>query len=201
MPPTPYRCILMDPPWNETGGGRIKRGADRHYPLMKARDMPAAILGSGVWRPAKDAHLYMWVTNNYLPKGLWLMEALGFTYKTNIVWLKSGRAGLGQYFRGRHELLLFGIRGRGKAAEVCTPRRDLTSAVVAERGRHSEKPADSYALIEARSAGPRIEFFARRARPGWDAWGNEAPRADASAPQEPTQGGDAHRSLGDMRDR
>lgn len=26
-----YSCILMDPPWNETGGGRIKRGADRHY--------------------------------------------------------------------------------------------------------------------------------------------------------------------------
>src|SRR5215469_3891001 len=29
-----YRCAVIDPPWNETGGGRIKRGADRHYQLL-----------------------------------------------------------------------------------------------------------------------------------------------------------------------
>ena len=33
------RTIIADPPWNETGGGQIKRGADRHYPLMKADDI------------------------------------------------------------------------------------------------------------------------------------------------------------------
>lgn len=29
-----YKTIIMDPPWNETGGGKIKRGADRHYSLF-----------------------------------------------------------------------------------------------------------------------------------------------------------------------
>src|SRR5690606_18201505 len=29
-----YGCAAMDPPWPERGGGKSKRGADRHYPLL-----------------------------------------------------------------------------------------------------------------------------------------------------------------------
>jgi hypothetical protein len=29
-----YRVIYADRLWPEHGGGKIKRGADRHYPLM-----------------------------------------------------------------------------------------------------------------------------------------------------------------------
>lgn len=36
-----YRTIYADPPWMERGGGKIKRGADKHYPLMKTRDIMA----------------------------------------------------------------------------------------------------------------------------------------------------------------
>ena len=33
-----YSTVLADPPWPESGGGKVKRGADRHYPgpLLKA---------------------------------------------------------------------------------------------------------------------------------------------------------------------
>ena len=85
----PYAVKYLDPPWAEQGAGGIKRGADRHYPLMKTRDMPEAIFCSGAWNPHPAAHMYMWVTNNYLLWGLWLMEALGFRYVTNIVWVKT----------------------------------------------------------------------------------------------------------------
>jgi len=34
-----YRTIYADPPWNQTGGGKIKRGADRHYPLLKESEI------------------------------------------------------------------------------------------------------------------------------------------------------------------
>ena len=34
-----YKTIYADPPWSETGGGKIKRGADKHYPLMKTKDI------------------------------------------------------------------------------------------------------------------------------------------------------------------
>ena len=30
-----YKTIYADPPWWESGGGKIKRGADRHYPLIE----------------------------------------------------------------------------------------------------------------------------------------------------------------------
>ena len=36
-----YHTIYADPPWMERGGGRIKRGADRHYPLMSTKDIMA----------------------------------------------------------------------------------------------------------------------------------------------------------------
>ena len=85
-----FSTILMDPPWNERGGGKIKRGADRHYGLVKTRDMPDVIHGSGLFLPAEHAHLWMWATNNYLPDALWLIDQLGFTYKTNAVWVKTG---------------------------------------------------------------------------------------------------------------
>ena len=36
-----YRTIYADPPWMESGGGKIQRGANRHYPLMKTEDILA----------------------------------------------------------------------------------------------------------------------------------------------------------------
>lgn len=34
FPQGQYKTIYIDPPWPERGGGKIKRGADRHYALM-----------------------------------------------------------------------------------------------------------------------------------------------------------------------
>ena len=168
-----YQTVLMDPPWLESGGGKSKRGADRHYPLLKWPDIVSAIHKCTQWAEVSEcAHLYIWTTNNYLPDALNVINALGFRYVTNVVWVKEGRAGLGQYFRGRHELLLFAVRGR-RPTQPRTERRDLPSVIDAPRGRHSEKPAASYELIEARSHGPRLELFARSHREGWTCWGNE----------------------------
>ena len=166
-----YGTILMDPPWYETGGGKIKRGADRHYPLVKTPDLPRVIIQSPEWNPADDCHLYMWATNSFLADAIWLMGTLGFKYKTNVVWTKEGRKGLGQYFRGQHELLLFGVRGRGY--NVKTDDKTIGSWVHAPRGKHSQKPSEFYDLIEARSQGPYLELFARSDRDGWISWGNE----------------------------
>lgn len=34
FPQGQYKTIYIDPPWPERGGGKIKRGADRHYALI-----------------------------------------------------------------------------------------------------------------------------------------------------------------------
>ena len=90
-----------------------------------------------------------------------------------MVWTKEGRKGLGQYFRGQHEILLFGVRGKGY--NVKTDDKTIGSWINAPRGRHSQKPSEFYDLIEARSHGPHLEMFARSNREGWISWGNEVP--------------------------
>lgn len=163
--------VLMDPPWMERGGGKIKRGADRHYPLEHTADMPAIIRSCPHWdRLADNAHCYMWVTNNFLPDGLWLLGELGFRYVTNLVWTKD-RVGLGQYFRGQHELLLFGVRGEH------IPTRGTWSTWLAKgvlpRTRHSAKPLFVHTMVETASPGRHLELLAREERDGWITWGNE----------------------------
>lgn len=176
--PTPqkrFATVLADPPWLERGGGQVKRGADRHYPLMPT----AAICKLPVHQiAADDAHLYLWVTNNFLPDGLEVMECWGFRYVTNLAWgkVRDGKVqqGLGQYFRGSHELLLFGVRGQVPYRTTAEGKRAQHPTLVLEpRGEHSRKPDVFHDIIEKVSPGPYVELFARRAWPGWAVWGNE----------------------------
>lgn len=162
----------------ERGGGKIKRGADRHYGVLSVARMPAVIQACPLWRPAKDAHLYLWATNNYLADAMTLITQLGFRYITTITWVKT-RIGLGQYFRGKTEQLLFAVRGNGP--KVARKRTTVLSTCIesehvkdaAGRIVHSAKPPAFHEAIEAASRGPRAELFARTARPGWSSWGDE----------------------------
>ena len=175
-----YRTVIADPPWPEIGGGKIKRGADRHYPTMRVEEICALDVRSVV---AADSHLYLWVTNNYLRAGFEVVDAWGFKYITTITWEKE-RQGLGQYFRGTTEHVLFCRRGQpgyrtlpsGKRAQGRTSFITENGMWLNERrlGRHSEKPPRIHEWAEAVSHGPYLEMFARSSRPGWDSWGNEA---------------------------
>lgn len=174
-----FTTCMADPPWKESGGGKIKRGADRHYPLMKTEEI-AALQVARHMEP--NAHLYLWVTNNFLEDGLHVMRAWGFKYVTNICWGKVRQQdgvtivqqGLGQYFRGSHELLLFGKRGKIPYRKTAEGKRaQHPSLVLAPRGEHSEKPAIFRTIAEKVSPGPYVELFARERVAGWEAWGNE----------------------------
>ncbi len=162
-----YHTVLIDPPWNEIGGGRIHRGADRHYNLIKTPEIISLCQEVLKDRLEENCHCYLWVTNNHPPDGLETLEALGFRYIPNLVWVKD-RFGLGQYYRGKHELLLFGVKG-------VLPYKDKTQTTVihAKRRLHSQKPDEQYQKIEAISYPPYLELFARYEWPGWDNWGNE----------------------------
>lgn len=165
------RTVLIDFPWMERGGGQVKRGADRHYPLVPSADGPALIRSCPHWdRLADNAHAYTWVTNNFLEDGLWMLRELGFRYVTNLVWTKD-RFGLGQYFRGQHELLLFGVRGDH------IPTKGTWSTWLGQgelkRTHHSAKPLLVHTMIEAASPGRWLELFAREEREDWLCWGNQ----------------------------
>lgn len=173
FPDKKYNIIYADPPWKEQGGGKIKRGADRHYPLMKTKDIVALPVPEIT---ADDAHLYLWVTNNFLPDGLQVVEAWGFRYVTMITWVKD-KFGLGQYFRGQTEHVLFGVKGMIPYKKDQTGKRcQAPTFFEAPRRKHSAKPEEMRRIIEHVSVQPgmeKLEMFARKIVPGWDVWGNE----------------------------
>jgi N6-adenosine-specific RNA methylase IME4 len=82
---------------------------------------------------------------------------------------------MGHWFRHTSEHLIFAVRGKAPAL-----RKDLGATFFAPRGRHSAKPDRLQALAELMSPGPRLELFARRARDGWTAWGDQAPERSAA---------------------
>ena len=168
-----YRTILVDPPWaKETGGGRICRGAQGHYAVMKQADLIA--LGPAIQRvTAPAAHLYLWVTNNCLLDGIELCSAYGFKYKTLITWAKD-RIGIGQYFRGQTEQCIFAVKGVLPYKVKGRKRQQGSTLITAPRMEHSEKPAQMREYVERVSYGPRLELFARQCPvTGWDAVGLE----------------------------
>jgi len=166
-----YKTIYVDPPWPEYGGGKIKRGADRHYPLMsirEIRDLPVATLIH-----PEGCHLYLWTTNNYIPQAIEIMGWWDFSYKTCITWVKD-RIGLGQYFRGMTEHCLFGTHNSLPYRTTPDGKRAQGKTVFyARRTAHSVKPEDMRQMIELVSYPPYIELFARRRVEMWDVWGND----------------------------
>lgn len=193
-----YDVIAADPPWPERGGGKIKRGADKHYEVLTRSQILEVMLRAPCWRPSSSSHLYMWTTMASLLDAAWVMDGLGFRYVTHAVWVKAdpppadddfgGPAeelsptdmSMGQYFRGEHEVVLFGTRGRGY--DVRTEDNSIRSVIYARVPRgsngkrvHSRKPEKFFELVERRSTGTKLEMFGRgEPRPGWSIWGNEA---------------------------
>jgi len=161
--------LYLDLPWPEKGGGKIKRGADKHYNLMSISE----IYNYKKFLPdIKNSHCYLWVTNNFLINGLEALKIYGYRYVTNIVWVKD-RIGLGQYFRGQHELLLFGVKGKVPYKVVDGKRQQCPTVFFANRREHSRKPDETYNIIEKVSYPQYFEFFARNKREHWIQYGDE----------------------------
>lgn len=161
----PWPVIYADPPWRYEHA-EPSRSLDNQYPTMTLEDICAMNVPA-----ADDAVLFLWATSPKLTEALQVMDAWGFDYRTCMVWVKD-RIGMGYYARQRHEILLIGRRGNLPVPE---PSDRPDSVIEAPLGRHSEKPAE-FAETIARMYPhlPKVELFARQARLGWDAWGNEA---------------------------
>jgi N6-adenosine-specific RNA methylase IME4/ParB-like chromosome segregation protein Spo0J len=177
-----YAVLYADPPWhfevyNEESG--VERAAGNHYSTMSLDEICAL----PVLDLATDAAvLFMWTTAPHLQESFQVLAAWGFEYKTNIVWVKD-KIGLGYFVRNQHELLLVATRGDMPSP---SPANRPASVITAPRREHSRKPDQAYELIERMYPElPKIELFARHARPGWDVWGNETGKYATADKQNP----------------
>jgi len=164
-----FATIVVDPPWDWGDEGdcdQLGRARPTYetMPLEKLLELPVDKLAD------VDCHLYLWITNRSLPKGFALLEKWGFRYVTCLTWCKPS-IGMGNYFRGQTEQVLFGVKGSQPLL-----RKDVGTWFAAPRGKqHSSKPDKFFDLIESCSPAPRLEMFAREKRNGWTLWGADAP--------------------------
>jgi len=172
LPQGQFKTLLIDPPWDwgdEADVDQFGR-ARPDYETMSLEDIRSfSVFGETIPDKAEsNAHIYLWITNRSLPKGFGLLQSWGFRYVTLLTWCKPS-FGMGNYFRGQTEHLLFGVKGSCPLL-----RSDIGTWFLADRGSdHSVKPEKIYEIIETCSPGPWLEIFARRNRPGWASWGAE----------------------------
>jgi len=192
LPSGAFATIAADPPWAYPSPGQIgktlehrpnrDKGLSKHgagsvarYGAMTLDELKAMDVGRVA---TTDAHLYLWVTNGFVEHAYPIARAWGFKPITLITWTKTRQADgqpsmkMGAYYRGATEHILFCTRG--KMIELRGPPH--ATAILNPRTPHSVKPDYFYNMVEEQSPGPYLELFARRARPNWTAWGNEAPQ-------------------------
>lgn len=164
-----FATIVIDPPWDwgdEGDADQLGRARPDYATIPHDRllNLPVAD------KADTDCHLYLWITNRSLPKGFALLEMWGFRYITCLTWIKPS-FGMGNYFRGQSEQILFGVKGSQPLK-----RKDASTVFAAPRGPngHSSKPVEFYSFVESCSPGPYLEIFARSERPDWTAWGEFA---------------------------
>lgn len=188
LPTGPFDVIVADPPWmyqkqpgsKGAGADGILGYAENAYPTMTNEALAAMPVADIA---AKSAHLFMWFTNPGAFGGRFsditpaqIANAWGFEFKTILTWVKTtrngevSRGGMGWYFRGCTEHVLYATRGRiGIPAALREP-----NVLMAPKSRHSAKPPQFMELVErVIPDARRIEMFCRAPRPGWVAWGNQ----------------------------
>lgn len=191
IPHASYQIGLADPPWHwdsysESGQGK---SASQHYETMPTPDIIALREELQLdWIFDPNAALIMWTTWTMLARGdaHAVMKGWGFKPVSGGSWHKITKRskdtfGNGYMFRDSCEPFLVGIRGTGPGLP---PRgqRNWRNGFRAVRQEHSRKPIYLHKAIEKMyPRGPRIEFFSRERRPGWDCWGKEVGKFNGEA--------------------
>ena len=176
-----YRTIVADPPWpvkdagprtpspNSTWANWYLDGSKKvpysrmSIPAIGA--LPVADLAE------RDAHLYLWVVNEFVVDAYQIARWWGFKPVSLLTWCKSPRGlGFGGTFCNTSEFVLFCRRGSLTARR----RWDSTWFAWPRSGEHSQKPEHFLDMVEQVSPGPYVELFARRHRLGWDVWGDQS---------------------------
>lgn len=169
LPTNKYRCIVIDPPWPIKKIEREERpnqGIELDYPTMTIEQieaLPIAELADN-----EGCHLYLWVTQKYLPTGLELIKKWEFNYQCIMTWRKNvGFTPFSWMYDTEH--VIFAHCGSLPLQQL-----GLRLSFDAPVNGHSVKPDIFFnERVILASPEPRLEMFARKQRGGFYVWGNE----------------------------
>lgn len=172
-----YQIIYADPPWsyrNKKTGGSMSSGSESKYPTLSLDEIvniPIKNISD------KNSVLFLWATVPLMPEAFSVMGAWNFKYKTMLTWRKIMSLGMGHWFRGQCEHLLFGVRGKIKAFRLQEP-----NFIQCKVLKHSQKLEEFRSLINraTKNMNPcnKIELFARQKVEGWTSIGYDIDRID-----------------------
>jgi N6-adenosine-specific RNA methylase IME4 len=170
-----YKTIVIDPPWPGPGEARSMKGAGTKPTIIPYSTMTGVQCAALNLREiaADGATLWCWATSRSVGDAYLLLQLWGFRYGGLFIWQKPG-PGLGAHIRHDSEFLLMG-HTPGHKHTLPAPQQTHRWP---KPKRHSEKPAEAYAMIREKTEGPRIDIFSRQTRPGFEAWGNQSGTLD-----------------------
>jgi len=115
------------------------------YKELKALTLPLA----------KDAMVWLWSTNQFLPSAFALLKLWGLQYRTTLTWVKSKKRKTdAQWLVEQTEHCLLATQG--------TPTLNLSdqsSVIIATTSGRHQKPREFYQLIDSLGCGDRIDMF------------------------------------------
>lgn len=170
-----FNTIAADPPWkydNVNTGGSMKSGSAAKYPTMaldEIKDLRVRDIAN------KNSLLFLWATTPLKPEAMEVVKAWGYKYVTTLYWLKTGRPGLGFWFRGCFEECLVCKRGKVKPFHS-----QMTNLIVEDPREHSRKPDEFYNIVRLHAPDPMVELFAREPRIGFISMGLDMDGQDIS---------------------
>lgn len=183
---TRYRTIVADPPWKVMAGPLMERVGegwlwaeqDRQatrplaYPTLSVDEIAALPVGA---MADDDCALYLWTINAYVEQAYDVVRAWGFKPSTLHTWCKAPMGGgLGGAHGITSEFFLYARRGSPVERRQTGTWHQWKRHYVNGKPAHSAKPDAMLDLVEATNDGPYLELFARRARLGWDYWGDQS---------------------------
>lgn len=167
--------ISVDFPWDfktysEKG---ISKSAKAQYDTMSLSEILEFAPKIGMLA-GKDCLCLCWCCEWMQPSDRQaVLEAMGFTYKSTMIWLKEtkngkSRLGTGYRVRSMHEPVYIGTIGNPKHKAFPSTFRGVARE-------HSRKPEEFYQLVErcTPNAMLRLDLFSRQTRPHWKNWGKE----------------------------
>lgn len=178
-----WELVIIDPPWWYTSFGTARLP----YKPMKEKRIKALRVGSVLARPR--SMLLVWVTSPHL-FGQQARVIRHWCRRDNLhfrgvifVWIKTTKDGRVIGAQGPRAtttnpmaeyVAVLSPRKTGRPLPLVCERQG--QVILAPRGRHSEKPLETFHRLDRMyPQASRLEIFARgRDKPGWDSWGDEA---------------------------
>ena len=181
-----FDVIMMDPPWY-LATNSCTRGVHISYSSLSDSE----ILAIPLHQLQQNGFLFLWTINNKYTKAIEMMQAWGYEFIDEIVWVKSTvnrrlAKGHGYFLQHAKESCLVGKKGQLRMGSGANEDDDSsgggyctsvgTDVIVTERRGQSQKPEEIYELVEKLVPSRKyLEIFGRRnnLRNGWITIGNE----------------------------